>query len=507
MPSANHHIHYLTILFKPEEEPEALPNRKNRRFRHSPLVFIPFLSPPVPIRKGNYAPGVQTLLPVEKVKDMRATRWLWCIVLVGGGLVASASAEQAVRWQVSLEAAKRLASQTNRLVLIHFWADWCQPCRRMEQEVFTQPEVASAIEAAFVPVRINVDHFPHTRQQYGVTVLPTDVIITPEGQPIWKMDGVADAAQYLARLNQIAAATNRGGMERQVAGPVAASADAGRPTPPYYGSPVNRYPEYPPSGPPSSPEDRYAGQVDRPEEAELTLAGPRYAGSARPALGGPAQSVPSVTIPPASDVARSGSVSVAPPGQSAAPPLRPGVASPGLAAPTWRSETPGQSSPPSMAQSPPPSIQIPPGNPPLGLDGYCPVELSERRRWVLGDPRWGLIHRERTYLFSGPEQRDRFDADPDRYAPVASGNDVVVLVERGQLTPGRREHGGWFDSRVYLFSGRETYLKFYTAPEQYVTTLREMSQQPNIARHPSGSFDFSRPVGGPAPQDVSRGWR
>ena len=31
----------------------------------------------------------------------------------------------------------------------------------------------------------------------------------------------------------------------------------------------------------------------------------------------------------------------------------------------------------------------PAGNPALGLDGFCPVSLSEKQQWVRGDPRWG----------------------------------------------------------------------------------------------------------------------
>ena len=41
--------------------------------------------------------------------------------------------------------ARRLAGQTNRLVLIHFWASWCDHCKWMEAEVFTQPSVAAAL--------------------------------------------------------------------------------------------------------------------------------------------------------------------------------------------------------------------------------------------------------------------------------------------------------------------------------------------------------------------------
>src|SRR5262249_18608426 len=57
--------------------------------------------------------------------------------------------------------------------------------------------------------------------------------------------------------------------------------------------------------------------------------------------------------------------------------------------------------------------QLPPGSPPLGLDGFCAVSLVERKKWVAGDPLWGAIHRGRTYLFSGEGERQRFMANPD----------------------------------------------------------------------------------------------
>ena len=72
--------------------------------------------------------------------------------------------------------------QTNRLVLIEFSAPTCDYCRRMEAEVFDQPSVAAQVTANYVPVKINADHFPATAKQYGITGLPTTVIITPQGQ-------------------------------------------------------------------------------------------------------------------------------------------------------------------------------------------------------------------------------------------------------------------------------------------------------------------------------------
>ena len=112
-------------------------------------------------------------------------------------------AQEAVHWEATLDSAQRLAGQTNRLVLIQFWAPWCAVCKRMEADVFSQPSVAADMAANYVAVKINADHFPATAQQYGVTALPTTVITTPQGQLLDTIVGRVETADYVARLNQL----------------------------------------------------------------------------------------------------------------------------------------------------------------------------------------------------------------------------------------------------------------------------------------------------------------
>ncbi len=142
---------------------------------------------------------------------------------------------------------------------------------------------------------------------------------------------------------------------------------------------------------------------------------------------------------------------------------------PPQAGPQMNNPPPGSPTAPSAVAGAPP--QLPAINPPLGLDGYCPVSLSEKQRWMLGDRRWGAIHRGRTYLFAGADEQRRFFADPDRYAPAASGNDIVLATEQGQTVPGTREHGVFFPERlpnhVYLFSSEATLEKFAKNPGLY----------------------------------------
>jgi len=329
------------------------------------------------------------------------------------------TAQQSLRWQPTLEAAKALAAQSNRLILIHFWAEWCGSCRQMEQEVLSRPEVVAAIDANYVPVKVNSDYFPTTRQQYGVTALPADVVITSQGQLVERLQGLPTAAQYAARLNQLAAAFPARGQE-----------DPARLT--RGGAPAR---------PGANGSDSNAAGFAGPGREYWQQGAPPYT---RQFEGPSPAGAPPLGWPPVDQL----------------PTHQPPLGQPPSGQATSRQVAPAQ----------------PQSRPTLGLDGYCPVQLcddmmSGKLRWVLGNRLWGATHRGRTYLFAGPEQQRRFLAEPDRYAPVYSGNDVITAIEQGETVPGYREHGVFFGNQIYLFANEANLEKFRHNPDHYANVV------------------------------------
>lgn len=142
------------------------------------------------------------------------------------------------------------------------------------------------------------------------------------------------------------------------------------------------------------------------------------------------------------------------------PPAQPPKMPPAL--PQWRAALAGTT----------PAVELDRYGPmPLGLEGYCPVTVVERGTWVEGRPQWGVRHRGRTYLFAGPDQQHAFLADPDRYAPALSGDDPVLAFESGRSEPGRRAFGVTYQSRTYLFSSPETRAAFTADPDRFTTRV------------------------------------
>ncbi len=136
---------------------------------------------------------------------MRAVYQFSTVVLALTMTATAALGQDQMPWQPNLETAQRVAAQSNRLVLIHFWAPWCRPCMRLEQEVFSRAETGKQLEANFVMVKLNADDAPGTTRLYGVSSLPTDVITTPSGRLVSQVQSPPSASQYVQQMNQVAA--------------------------------------------------------------------------------------------------------------------------------------------------------------------------------------------------------------------------------------------------------------------------------------------------------------
>lgn len=413
---------------------------------------------------------------------MRA-KHLWPCVAICAFVVANrAVAQSSVRWAPNLDIAKKVAAQSNRLILVHFWTEACGPCMRMEREVFSRPDVAAAIEANFVPVRVNVQPYPPLAREYGVDRWPTDIILSPDGRVIERRTGGLDAVQYVGVLNQIAAASRAPSPQQ---GYARAIQEQG------YESPYRRQGGAAPQQP-AAPPGPYGG--NRPEMQQRMV---NQLPTTAPAVQPRPQSWQAETArwnPAASATANSYGAMPSPAQPSA--PADPMLAA-GVAANPMGQSSAGQAGLGDeaargrlgVAAQSPPATEPRPSNPPLALEGYCSVALAEKERWIKGDPRYGVIHRGRTYLFSGQDEAKRFFTDPDRYAPVLSGNDVVLAVEENRQTPGKREFGAWYEGRVYLFSTDASLGKFGVDPGRYASAAAQGTSA--SARRAPGGMDSS----------------
>jgi thiol-disulfide isomerase/thioredoxin len=378
------------------------------------------------------------------------------------------SAEQTLPWEPTLESAQRQAVQTQRLVYAHFWAPWCGPCQRMEKEVFQQPAVATQVNANYVPVKINADQYPDLARRYGIEGLPTEAILTPQGQLIhafnWRNDRI-NAALFVARLNQTATAYRQQTGVQVAKTPSGVLSGNGVQAPAAGGlltaTPVNPAPRSA-QDPSQTTVLAAPSQLNPPATGSgpiLVVPSPAYGQPVGTTLpnnppAGPGQAV-NATGPGGP---LSGGLLPAP---NATPVLSPANTPANPLVGTMPPGSPGlQASVPPVAANVPVSNSISPGNPPLDLEGYCPVTLVEKKKWVRGDVRYGAIHRGRTYLFAGPNEQRRFFDNPDLIAPMNSGYDVVLGVEQKKLVPGLREFGVTYAGHIFLFADRTTRDRF-----------------------------------------------
>lgn len=292
------------------------------------------------------------------MKGIVRLRWL---MAASGVLLLTAECQAANgRWMNDLKEAAAEARRLDRPLLIHFYADWCGPCQKMEGETLGSPQLSALLGSQFVGLKVNTDRNRELAKQFQIESLPSDVILAPNGAVLAQTTGYQSQRDYLARLARVGAKFSD---SRRVL-----DANTGR---------------------------------ERPQGTE---------------------------------------------------PLRP-------LDPPSKSAAPGESSEARF----------------VGLNGYSPIALSERRDWVKGQKDYSATLEGVVYYFATAEELRTFESDPARYAPKLHGCDPVIYSETDRAIPGSTRFGAYFEGHLFLFVGSATREQFRKEPEKYGRITKKIS--------------------------------
>lgn len=83
------------------------------------------------------------------------------------------------------------AVNSDKTVLVDFYAEWCGPCKKMEPSL---QSLSNELEASVKVIRIDVDQSPELAGKLGITALPT-LHIYKQGKLTWQHVGLLEKEQ------------------------------------------------------------------------------------------------------------------------------------------------------------------------------------------------------------------------------------------------------------------------------------------------------------------------
>lgn len=81
-------------------------------------------------------------------------------------------------------------------VLVDFWADWCVPCHMVSPVV---EEIGQEQSASISVAKLNVDDNPETARRYGVMSIPT-LILFKDGEEAARVVGAQPKESILRQI-------------------------------------------------------------------------------------------------------------------------------------------------------------------------------------------------------------------------------------------------------------------------------------------------------------------
>ena len=95
--------------------------------------------------------------------------------------------------EVTVENFDEKVLNSEKPVMLYFWATWCGPCRRQA------PVVEELAEAGYEVGKVDVDKEPSLAQQYKIMSIPT-LLVFKEGKETARFVGLTSKTELEAAL-------------------------------------------------------------------------------------------------------------------------------------------------------------------------------------------------------------------------------------------------------------------------------------------------------------------
>jgi thioredoxin 1 len=93
--------------------------------------------------------------------------------------------------------------ESNVLVFVDFYADWCGPCKMIAPSV---EKLADEYNGTVKFVKLNIDENPNIAGEYDVKSIPT-LMIFRNGKPFRRMVGASPVGHYRGELQKVVSKT------------------------------------------------------------------------------------------------------------------------------------------------------------------------------------------------------------------------------------------------------------------------------------------------------------
>ena len=96
-----------------------------------------------------------------------------------------------------------MRDSVDQKIYIHFWAEWCGYCRKMENVTFANPAVANLLQENFFLIKVNTDRDKRVADAFKIRGLPSNLFLSENGSEIARRDGYMPPKTFMRVLKAV----------------------------------------------------------------------------------------------------------------------------------------------------------------------------------------------------------------------------------------------------------------------------------------------------------------